>query len=229
MRTKLLLCALIACALVGTVGASASGGANPGRFSTRIDNPWFPLAPGTVYVYTGSEGGKRTRDVVTVTNRTITIEGVRCRVVRDLVYTNGRLTEPTSDYYAQDRAGNVWYFGEDTAELDQNGHVKTREGTWRAGVNGARGGILMPGHPVLGRAYRQEFLKGHAEDFARAIAVFRTVTGPPGQSALLTEEWSPLEPGVLDHKMYVRGVGDVLERTVKGGDEQLELRSVQSG
>jgi hypothetical protein len=229
VKTKFLLCALITSAALGTLGAAASGSVNPGRFSTRIDNPWFPLRPGTTYVYTGGEGGKRTRDVVTVTNRAITISGVKCRVVRDLVYVEGRLAEPTSDYYAQDQTGNVWYFGEDTAELDSAGHVKSREGTWRSGVRGARAGILMPAKPVIGRAYQQEFYKGHAEDFARAIAVFHTVAGARGSNALLTEEWSPLEPGILDHKMYVRGVGDVLERTVKGGDEQLELQSIRTG
>jgi hypothetical protein len=228
VKTKVLLSALVTSAALAMFGAAASGSVDTARFSTRIDNPWFPLRPGTMYVYTGSEGGKRTRDLVTVTHRTITIAGVECRVVRDLVYANGRLAEPTSDYYTQDQAGNVWYFGEDTAELDRAGHVTSREGTWRAGVRGARAGILMPAKPVLGRAYRQEFLKGHAEDFARAIAVFRTVAGPRGSNALLTEEWSPLEPGVLDHKMYVRGVGDVLERTVKGGDEQLELQSIHA-
>ena len=229
MKSRFLLCSLATAATALAIfGASASGQVDAARFSTRIDNPWFPLQPGTTYVYTGSESGKPSRDVLTVTNRTITIAGVKCRVVRDLVYVEGRLTEPTNDYYAQDSAGNVWYFGEDTAELDRNGHVTTREGTWRAGVRGAKPGILMPAQPVLGKAYRQEFFKGHAEDFARAISVFHTVSGPQGSNGLLTEEWSPLEPGILDHKMYVRGIGNVLERTVKGGDDHLELLSVHT-
>jgi hypothetical protein len=229
MKTKLLLCSALAAAALGAFGASVSGGADPARFTTRIDNPWFPLRSGTVYVYTGGKDGKPSRDLVTVTHRTITIAGVQCRVVRDLVYVDGRLAERTSDYYAQDRAGNVWYFGEDTAELDRQGRVTTTEGTWRAGVSGAKPGVLMPATPVLGKAYRQEFEKGHAEDFARAISVFRTVAGPRGSNGLLTEEWSPLEPGVLDHKMYVRGIGNVLERTVKGGNEYQELQSVRLG
>jgi len=229
MKTKLLLCSALAAIVLGSVGASASGGVDPARFTTRIDNPWFPLRPGTVYVYSGGENGKPSRDLVTVTHRTITISGVGCRVVRDLLYLDGRLAERTSDYYAQDRSGNVWYFGEDTAELDRHGRVTSTEGTWRTGVSGAKPGILMPATPVLGKAYRQEFLQGHAEDFARAVSVFRTVTGPRASNGLLTSEWSPLEPGVLDQKMYVRGVGNVLERTVRGGSEHQELQSVRFG
>ncbi len=229
MKTKLLLCSALAAGVLGSIGAGASGGASPARFTTRIDNPWFPLRPETVYVYSGGKDGKPSRDLVTVTHRTITIAGVESRVVRDLVYVDGRLAERTSDYYAQDRAGNVWYFGEDTAELDRKGHVTSTEGTWRAGAAGARPGVLMPARPVVGNAYRQEFLKGHAEDYARAVSVFRTVAGPRASNGLLTEEWSPLEPGVLDQKMYVRGVGNVLERTVKGGDEHQELQAVRLG
>ena len=229
MKTKLLLCSALTAAALGGFGASASGGEAPGRFTTRIDNPWFPVRPGTVYVYTGEKDGTPTRDLVTVTRRTVTITGVRCRVVRDLVYVDGRLAERTSDYYAQDRAGNVWYFGEDTAELDRKGRVTSTEGTWRAGVAGARKGVLMPARPVVGKAYRQEFFKGHAEDFARAVGLFHTVAGPRAGNGLLTDEWSPLEPGVLDHKMYVRGIGNVLERTVRGGNEEQELLSVRLG
>ena len=229
MKTKLVLCSALAAAALGGFGASASGSAHPAGFTTRIDNPWFPLRPGTVYVYAGGKDGKPSRDVVTVTHRTITIAGVQCRVVRDLVYVDGRLAERTNDYYAQDRAGNVWYFGEDTAELDRKGHVTSTEGTWRAGVDGATKGVLMPATPVPGKAFREEFLKGHAEDFARPISIFRTVAGPRAGVGLLTEEWSPLEPGVLDQKMYVRGVGNVLERTVRGGNEHQELQSVRPG
>jgi hypothetical protein len=227
MKTMLLVAGLAVAAALALAGADASGAPATSRFTTTIDNPWFPLRAGTTYRYTGGEGGRPERDLVTVTGRTIAITGVRCRVVRDLVYVEGTLAERTQDYYAQDLAGNVWYFGEDTAELDRKGHVTTTEGTWRAGEAGAKPGILMPARPVIGRAYRQELYKGQAEDFARAIAVFRTVAGASASNALLTEEWSPLEPGVLDHKMYVRGVGNVLEQTVKGGEEHLELQSIR--
>src|SRR5438270_13977142 len=133
-------------------------------FSARIDNQWFPLRPGTRYLYTGVQAGKPTRDVMTVTHLTKTIEGVPCVVVSDRLYTLGRLSERTTDWYSQDSRGNVWYFGEDTAELDTHGHVTGTEGTWTAGVNGAQPGIYMPTRPNIGQSGRQEFYKGHAED-----------------------------------------------------------------
>jgi hypothetical protein len=226
-----LLATLVALALLGGgtafSGRSSDATLDPARFSARVDNPWFPLVPGTTYVYTGVEGGAQARDVVTVTRATITIAGVPCRVVHDRLYTRGRLAERTSDWYTQDRSGNVWYFGEDTAELDKNGHVTSTEGSWKAGVDGAKPGILMLARPKVGRSYRQELYKGQAEDHARVIGLFGSSRGGP--QALLTEEWTPLEPDVLDHKLYVRGVGNVSERTVKGGDDNLELTSVRRG
>jgi len=194
----------------------------------RIDNAWFPLRPGTSYVYAGVKDGKPSRDVVRVTNATRMIQGVRTTAVDDRLYVRGRLAERTTDWYAQDRAGNVWYYGEDTAELDPHGRVTSTEGTWRAGVNGARAGIYMPAHPHLGGSGIQEYYSGHAEDHFRVVALHAHVATPKLSSAraLLTEEWTPLEPGVLDHKFYVRGVGTVLEQTVKGGDERNALVSV---
>jgi hypothetical protein len=217
MKRALVLAPLIAAVLGG--GGSAHGGSGLG-FSARVDNPWFPLRPGTMYIYNGVKDGKPSRDVVTVTHRTKVVAGAPCAVVDDRLYLAGRLSERTSDWYSQDRAGNVWYFGEATAELDAKGHVTATEGSWQAGVDGARPGILMPARPHLGQTGVQEFYKGHAEDHFRVVGVF-------GQNAVLTEEWTPLEPGVLDHKLYVRGVGTVLERTVKGGDELNELVSLR--
>jgi len=204
--------------------------AAPG-FSARVTNPWFPLRPGTVYVYRGVKDGKAARDVVTVTHRVRTIQGAPCAVVRDLLYLNGKLEERTTDWYSQDRRGNVWYFGEATAELDTTGRVKTTEGSWQAGRNGAKAGIYMPAHPVPGRFGRQEFYKGQAEDHFRVLTRRASVSVPYTSShrALLTKEWTPLEPGVVDHKYYVRGIGTVLEQTVRGGDERNELVSVRRG
>ena len=201
--------------------ASATGGRGPG-FTAAVTNPWFPLTPGTTYLYEGIKDGKRSRDVFTVTHRTRTIMGAPCVVVEDRLYLAGRLAERTSDWYSRDRAGNVWYFGEDTAGLDANGRVKTREGTWRAGVDGARAGILVPGNPHPGQAGLQEYYKGHAEDHYRVIGFL-------GKNAMLTEETTPLEPGVVDHKLYVRGTGTAVERTVKGGDELNELVALRRG
>jgi len=220
---------LVALALVLVPPAGASPPFRPDAFVARVDNPWFPLAPGTVWTYRGVEDGRPSRDVVEVTHATRVIQEVRATAVRDLLYVDGRLEERTTDWYAQDRAGNVWYLGEATAELDAKGRVTTREGSWLAGVGGARPGLYMPAHPVVGVSGRQEYLKGHAEDRFRVKALNAKVTTPALRSshALLTEEWSPLEPGVLDHKLYVRGIGIVLDQTVKGGDERNALISVR--
>jgi hypothetical protein len=187
-------------------------------FSANVTNPWFPLRPGTEYVYTGIKDGKPSRDVVTVTHAVRVISGAPCVAVQDRLYVRGRLEERTTDWYAQDSKGNVWYFGERTAELDRRGRVTSSEGTWTAGVDGARPGIYITAHPAVGQTYRQEFYKGHAEDHFKVIAVL-------GSKVVVTEEWTPLEPGVLDHKTYVRGVGTVLEQTERGGSERNELVS----
>jgi hypothetical protein len=194
-----------------------------------VHNPWFPLRPGTTLVYRGVKDGKPSRDVVTITRATTTIDGVRCATVKDDLYLKGRLEERTTDWYAQDTAGNVWYFGEATAELNPNGSVSNTSGSWRAGVNGARAGIYMPAHPRVGDSGLQEYYKSQAEDHYRVKSLAARVSTPAASStrALLTEEWTPLEPGVLDHKLYVRGIGTVLEQTVRGGDERNTLVSVQ--
>ena len=229
MRSKIAL-ALVALAVPVAVAAVASGSnsaARPGPhgFSATVDNPWFPLKPGTTYTYTGVKDGKPSRDVVAVTHSIRTIQGAPCVAVRDRLWIEGRLEERTTDWYSQDRQGNVWYFGENTAELDRNGHVTSTEGTWLAGVGGAQPGIYMPAHPHVGQTGRQEYYRGHAEDHFRVAAVLGTVaSGVP--NAVLTEETTPLEPGVLDNKLYVRGIGTVTELTVKGGDERNQLVSV---
>src|SRR4051812_6669448 len=203
--------------------------ASPGPgFTARVDNPWFPLRPGTTYVYRGVKDGEPVRDIVTVTHRIRKIRDAPCVVVSDRLYARGRLAERTTDWYSQDARGNVWYFGEATAELDARGRVTTTEGSWQAGRDGAKAGIYMPARPVPGRFGRQEFYEGHAEDHFRVLSLRAAVRVPYTSShrALLTKEWTPLEPGVVDHKLYVRGIGTVLEQTVKGGDERQELVSV---
>jgi len=219
MSTRTLHRAALVVAAGVLLGTAGPGSTRSAPFSARVDNPWFPLAPGTRYVYTGVKDGKRSRDVVTVTRRTKTITGAPCVLVDDRLYLEGRLAERTSDWYSQDKAGNVWYFGEDTAELDRHGRVTSTDGTWQAGVHGAHAGIYMPAHPHVGETGRQELFPGQAEDHFQVIGLFRDRT-------LLTKEWTPLEPGVVDHKLYVRGVGLVLEQTERGGDERNELVSL---
>ena len=228
--TALLAAAIAAAALTSQARSQDVGGPPSmppaSSFTTRVDNPWFPLLRGTRWVYTGAKDGKPTRDVVTVTNQTKTIEGVPCVAVHDRLYMRGRLEERTTDWYSQDSKGNVWYFGENTAELDAHGHVTSTEGSWKAGVSGARAGIYIPGHPRLGQTGLQEFLKGHAEDHFKIIGLFGTVAPKGKANTLLTKEWRPLEPGVIDHKMYVRGIGTVLEQSQRGPNERNELISI---
>ena len=202
--------------------------AGPTHFSAHVTNPWFPLKPGTRYVYTGVKDGKSARDVVFVTHATRVIDGAPCATVRDRLYLNGKLAERTTDWYSQDVRGNVWYFGEETAEL-AHGRVTSTEGTWLAGADGAQAGIYITAQPVLGRSYRQEYYKGHAEDHFKAIALVGTAGHPQQKTVLVTEEWTPLEPGVIDHKFYARGVGTIVEQTEHGGDERLELVSLTLG
>ena len=226
-RRTALLAAALAAALIAAGESRPTP--SPSSFSARVTNPWFPLKPGTTYVYRGVKDGKPSRDVITVTHGTKTITGIPCVVVRDLLYLSGRLQERTTDWYSQDKAGNVWYFGEATAELDRQGRVTTTEGSWQAGRNGARGGIFMPAHPKVGEAHRQEFYRGHAEDRFEVMSLRARVRVPfvSSRRAILTKETTPLEPGVVDHKYYVHGVGTVLEQTVRGGNERNTLVAVR--
>jgi hypothetical protein len=201
------------------------------RFSSTVDNPWYPLKPGSVYVYKGAKDGKVSRDVLTVTHATKVIDGALCVVVSDRLYLGGVLEERTTEWYSEDDHGNVWYFGEDTAELDRRGHVTTTSGSWKAGVHGARPGVFMFAAPRVGEAAKQEVLTGQAEDQFEVISLHRKVSVPyvSTEDGLLTKEWTPLEPGVIDHKVYVRGIGDVLEMTVQGGSERAVLVSFSRG
>jgi hypothetical protein len=228
VRRRLALLFIATVTPVAAQAAAAVPAFVPKTFVGRVDNPWFPLTPGTVLVYRGTEGGRPAREVVTVTKRTKTIEGVRATAVDDRLYADGHLAEQTTDWYAQDRAGNVWYLGEATAELGRDGRVTSREGSWLAGRDGARPGIYMPAEPRADRSGMQEGYPGHAEDRYSIVTVHAIAATPfvHSNSALLTREWSRLEPGVLDHKLYVRGVGIVQDETVKGGSDRMALVSV---
>jgi hypothetical protein len=201
--------------MIAALVLAPAGGNARAAFSARVTNPWFPLKPGTTLVYTGKKDGEPARDVFRVTHRVATIAGAPCVVIDDRLYLSGKLRERTTDWYSQDAKGNVWYLGETTAELDKRGRVVSTEGTWRAGVHGARPGVFMPAYPRVGQTFAQENVRGVAEDHFRVVAV--------GATRIETREWTPLEPGVLDKKVYARGTGTELEQTVTGGDEYLEL------
>jgi hypothetical protein len=204
---------------------------SPGDFVREVTNPWFPLKPGSVWRYKGLKEGVNTTDAVTATHRTKKILGVTTTVVHDVVSVKGKPEEVTDDFYAQDRHRNVWYFGEETEELNAQGKTTSTEGSFEAGVEGARPGVLIPGHPKVGLVGRQEFLKGEAEDHFRVLDLKASVSVPfvSTGKALRTREWTPLEPAAVDNKYYVRGVGTVREIAVKGPVEKLELVSYSAG
>jgi hypothetical protein len=194
---------------------------DPARFTTKIDNPYFPVAPGARWVYRSAEGGKQERIVVTVSNDTKKIQGITSRVVRDLVTSRGRLVEDTFDWYAQDSDGNVWYMGEDTKEY-KNGKVSSTAGSWEAGVDGAEAGVIMPGNPRPGVAYRQEYYKGKAEDRGKILSTQAKANVPFKRFAgsVETADTTPLEPKTLEHKYYAKGVGLVLTIGVGTGSRE---------
>lgn len=197
---------------------------DPADFVATIDNPYMPFAPGTRYVFEGQSDGEKERGTVLVTTKTKEIMGVACTVVKDVVSVKGEIAEKTFDWFAQDRYGNVWYFGEDSTEYE-DGKPASKEGSWEAGVGGALPGIVMLADPQVGERYRQEFYEGEAEDLAQVLELDASADVPYGsfESVLVTKDWTPLEPNLLENKYYAPGIGMVLEMAVKGANERLEL------
>ena len=202
----------------------------PADFVERIDNPYLPMPVGARWVYEGRGDGEPERNTVTVTADRRQILGIPAVVVHDVVMTGGEVTEDTYDWYAQDRRGNVWYLGEDTRELE-HGRTTSTKGSWEAGVDGAQPGIVMPAHPTVGQAYRQEMLRGEAEDMGEVVAtgVTRRIGNTTYDGLVVTREWTPLEPDVVEEKTYADGIGLVLDRTVRGGDDRSVLATKPSG
>ena len=205
---------------------------DPADFTTRITNPYWPMRAGSRWVYreTDSEGARQ-RVVVTVTRKTKLIaNGITARVVHDAVTEAGRPVEITDDWYAQDRAGNIWYLGEATTEYENGRPVSTR-GSFEAGVDGAQPGVIMPAHPRRGQRYREEHYPGQAEDRASIVSLREQAEVPAGhyRPALMTRNVNPLEPKVLEFKFYARGVGPVLAVGVSGGSDREELVRYRRG
>lgn len=205
--------------------------ASAGDFSTKIDNPYWPMAVGTRWVYRETERDSVQHVTVTVTDRTKRIAtGVVARVVRDVVTEDGRKVEDTSDWYAQHRDGSVWYLGEDTTEYE-DGRVVSKAGSWEAGVRGAQAGIIMPAQPQVGQEYPQEHAPGRAEDRGKVLSLDEQAQVPFGhfRRVLLTKDFTPLEPRVLEYKLYARGVGPVLVLDVSGASGREELVRFRRG
>jgi hypothetical protein len=227
--TTVALAAAAGVAFVAPTGAIARAATilplPPGSsFGAGTVNPWFPVVPGTTTVFAGTIDGVAAREVYTVTRDVKMIQGVPANVIRDQLYLerdSGRgryLAEDTLDWYATANDGTVWYLGEDTRELDEQGHVTSTDGSWQAGVDGANAGIFMPAVPQVGDVYPQESATD-AQDLFRITDV--------SADGITTHEWTPLEPGLVTRKVYETGTGQVIEDTVKGAAiEDLFLRLV---
>jgi hypothetical protein len=205
--------------------SSEAANLDPADFSTRIDNPYFPLPVGARWhVRVTDQEGLVQNEVITVSAQTKRIaDGVTARVVHDVVSESGKPVEITDDWYAQDSEGNVWYFGEATTEI-HNGQRDT-SGSFEAGAKGADAGIAMLANPTAGQTYREEYYAGQAEDRSRVLALDQQAEVPFGhfRDVILTEDYTPVEPNVLELKMYAPGIGQVLAQTVSGGSEREEL------
>jgi hypothetical protein len=215
--------------LAPTLGTTYHPVIDPANFVANVDNRYLPFKRGTTLKYTGlAEDGKTPqRDVEKVTHKTKQILGVNTTVVVDKVTSLGKPVEKTLDWYAQDKQGNVWYFGEDARDFKHGHYVKGAD-SWEAGVDGAQPGLVMEANPQPGDTYRQEFYPGHAMDQARVVGV-RQVSVPFGsfKKALVVDETTPLEPGTVERKLHARGIGVVKERVVKGNREVFRLVSAK--
>lgn len=231
--------ALVACSPEsGTAGKAAFDSPtstvsriDPRNFDLPVDNPYFPLEPGTTYRHKGVKEGRPAVDVFKVTDETKIILGVANTVIVDTLYVDGRLEEIAHDWYTQDVHGNVWYFGETIQEFDRRGNPIPAKGAWQAGVDGARPGIVMPARPEVGDAFRPEYYKGTAEDRYRVLDLSATVKTPYGtfSNVLVMSEQSRLEPGILGLKFHAIGFGQIKESVPEGPHETLSLVSVTRG
>jgi len=214
----------------GSVGITANSNIitipfDRNNFVSGVTNQYYPLTPGTTYTYRTTAKAGNELNTVEVTSDAKTILGVAVTVVRDRVYiADGSLSEDTFDWFAQDQQGNVWYFGEDTKTYDHGTLVST-EGSWEAGKNDAKAGIIMLADPHVGDVYKQEDSPGVVADMAKVVSLDATATVPKGTyvHCVETTEWTPLEPGDRAHKFYAAGVGPVLETSTRQGGERVEL------
>ena len=196
---------------------------DPADFVDRIDTAYWPMARGSRWVYRETDAEGNTQRVeVTVTERTKTILGIEATVVRDQVTEDGEVVENTSDWYAQDKWGGLWYLGEKTAEYE-NGRLKSTEGSWEAGVDGAQPGYIVPPNPEVGMSYRQEYYEGEAEDEGEILSLDAHAEVPFGKydHVMKTRDTTPLEPDVVEEKFYAKGVGPVLTTDSSGSREEL--------
>jgi hypothetical protein len=205
--------------------AGTAAAFNSADFIPHITNRWLPLRVGSFWIYRGFRDGRHVHERTWVTSRTKTILGVSCTVVRDVTTVHGNVVEDTNDWFAQDKQGNVWYFGEATATYDAKGNLIGTVGSWEAGVDGATAGVWMPGQPKVGQLYYQEHYKDVAQDRYRVVSLKGSATVPYGNftKCVTTTNWTPLEPTVRERKCFVAGVGTGSEDVTTGPKEFAHL------
>ena len=219
--TAAALAATTAAGVTFASGGSSTAGPDPANFTHPQQNPYFPLTPGFLTKFRGTDSGHVFHERVLVTHSTKRIQGIAATVILDVLRrSDGTLAEKTHDWYAADNNGNVWYMGEDTATYHRDGSVGSREGSWQSGVHGAVAGVIMPADPKPTDAYRQEFWPGHAEDQGWVVSAHERRHVPAGsyRNVVRTYEWSRLEKNVVGLKFYAPGVGPIIDREIGGED-----------
>jgi hypothetical protein len=195
------------------------------NFAKAIDNPYFPLSPGSTFLYSGTKDNSKLIMQVTVTKTTRKITNVTCIEVDSTLTVDDKLAEKTVNWYAQDKQGNVWSFGRSVKEYSPAGKVTSTASTWLAGTKGALPGMVIQANPTVDLTYRQDYYKGHAEDMAQVLSLNQTVTGTSASydNVLQIKEWTPLQPAIVVNKWYAKGVGLIMSKVVQGGNQELQL------
>ena len=241
MKTNKIKSILFTIALIGMILIFVSGCAtsttneiydpqiNPADFISGVNNKYFSLIPGRTLIYEAKTDEGTERIEVTTLNETRTVMGVECMTVWDRVFLNDELMEDTLDWFAQDKEGNVWYFGEDSKEI-KDGQVISRAGSWESGIDEAKPGIIMSANPEIGVQYRQEYYKGQAEDMGEVIAIDEKVEVPYGsfEHCLKTRDWTPLEKNTDEYKYYSSEIGAVVLELGVYSKERVELVDIQN-
>jgi hypothetical protein len=195
------------------------------NFVKTINNPYFPLVPGSTSLFTGTKDTSKLIEQITVTKRTRKIMNVTCVEVDTALTIDDKLANKTINWYAQDKQGNVWSFGASVKVYSPTGKITSTQGTWLAGAAGGLPGIVMQANPDTSLAYRQDYSKGHAEDMAQVLSLSESVTGTAGSFTDVVEikEWTPLQPDIVVNKWYAKGVGLIMAKVVQGGNQELQL------
>lgn len=208
----------LATALAGDGGWQATFDEDETSFAATGRNAYFVLEPGYTLELEGRDDGLPLRLVITVLDETRTVDGVETRVVEERESVDGRLVEISRNYFAiSSETSNVYYFGEETTLIADDGTRRQGEDSWEAGVDGATYGMIMPGSPQAGMKHYQEHAPATAMDRAEVVGLDERVTVPAGEftSCLRVRETNPLEHGEEEYKLYAPGVGLLVDENLK--------------